>query len=109
MQPVHLVDGHLPLLEPLRLDGFAKVANHQVAIESLLFRESGRIDRLELAQKDLRLCIVAVDRSLREITEPVVVALVAEDGGELGGIAEGVLPLLVEELVEIRYSRIDAR
>jgi hypothetical protein len=35
-----------------------------------------------------------------EVAEPVVITIVANDGCQLGRIAEGVLPLLVEQLVE---------
>ena len=69
-------------------------------------RGSRSVDRLE-AGEELALGLeVGEDRVLRAVGELVVVALVAEDRGVLGLRAQGVFPLLVEQVGELLAARL---
>jgi len=73
---------------------------HEGLVHRFLFGEAGRVDALERMQELLRRCQVALDRGLGEVGGLVVVAPVAEDRGELRARAEGVLPLLLQQIGE---------
>jgi hypothetical protein len=79
----------------------------RVRVSPSLLRKPGRIDVLELRKEDFRLSEVVVDLLLGEIGEPVVPALVPEDGRELGAVGQRVFPMLGEEVLEALATCLD--
>jgi hypothetical protein len=64
-------------------------------------REAGGVDGGEALDEGATAGQRVVDGAGREVGELVVEALVAEEGGVLGGVAELVLPDVVEEAGEL--------
>ena len=77
-----LRDRHLPLFESDVFDVVAQVVRHERLVHRFLLGEAGGVDALEPLQKLLRRRQVALDRGLGVVGGLVVVAPVAEDGGE---------------------------
>ena len=95
-----LRDRHLPFLQLEVLDPLAEHAQHQDLVERLLLGEAGGVDGLEAADEAPALGNVLVQRGLGVVAGLVVVALVAEDRGELRLRAQRVLPMLVQEVLQ---------
>ena len=97
---VHLVQRHLVELQVVALQPVAQLAHHQLQIELVLVGEAGGVDRLE-ALEEIRIGL-ALGRLVRqrEIAPAIVVAQVAQDGGELRRVLQRVLPLFGQQLVE---------
>ena len=96
----HLRDGHLPRLEFGFLLLLDELAHHQIVAEDLLIGQAGGIDGGEsndVVAAASKLVVVGGDRVVGEL---VVVALVADGGGKLRGVAELLLPHLGEERLE---------
>ena len=101
LQALVLVDGHLPLLEGSGLLVVDEGAEHEFGGELLLVREAGGVDGGEALDEGAAAGERVVVGAGRVVGELVVVALVAEVGGVLGGVAELVLPYLIEETGEL--------
>ena len=84
VRTVHLVDRHLPVLERRVVELLAQVAHHQRLVQRFLLGKAGRVDGFELVQKRSGHLQIAINLGLREVAQPIVEALVAEDGRELG-------------------------
>ncbi len=95
-----LRDRHLPLFELDVFDVVAQVVGHEGLVHRFLLGEACGVDALEPQQELLRRRKVAPDRGLGVVGGLVVVASVAEDRGELGTGAEGVLPLVLQQIGE---------
>ncbi len=103
-----LSDGHLPVFEAGAFDLLFQGAHHECVIESLLLGKSGDVDRLKACQGLPVVLYVVGDGLVGKIGEAIVVAVVANVGGELGRSAHGVLPLFVEETIEVGAAGVQA-
>ena len=101
MQAAELADRHLPVLEAHPGQPLLELPHHQRVVESVLLGKAARVHRLEALQELALLRDVLLDEGLREVGDPVVEALVAQDRRELRVGAQGVFPLLVEQRVEL--------
>ena len=96
----HLVNGHLPLFELRGLLVRRRICASAVLAGLLLVGETGGVDGRETQQEILFARQLVVHRRDGVVAGLVVVALVADDGGELGIVLEPVLPVVVEKIVE---------
>ena len=92
-----LVDGHLVVLEVEGLDALLELALHELVGEEILVGEAGGVDGGEADEVGLVLGVLRGDAGERVVGELVVVAVVADGGGALGGVLEAGLPLVFEE------------
>jgi hypothetical protein len=102
VDPIHLVHRHLPGLEPGVLQRLPERPDEEHPGQGVLLAESGRVDGLEPRQELLRRPELGGLGRGREVSRPVVPALVTLDGGVLRGTGEDVLPVLGEQGVERR-------
>ena len=96
----HLVDGHLPLF---KLGGLLVVgdgAHQDLAAVLFLLRQPGGIDGGETEQDSLFAGQALVEGFDGEVADLIVVALVADGGGEFRGVLQALLPVLLEDGVE---------
>src|ERR1051325_5256024 len=93
-------DRHLPRLQADVLDVVAQVTREQLLADDVLLRERRGVDGLEPGQELFGRGEVALDRGLGDVGQLIVVAAVAEDGGELRTGPERVLPLLLEQIAQ---------
>ena len=81
MNTAKLRGRHLPVFELCGVERFAQVAQHQRVIELFLLRKSGDVDGFEARQCLAGVFEVVGNRLVREIAQPVVVAIVSDLGG----------------------------
>jgi len=105
----HLVDGHLPLFEFGGFLVFGEGAQEQLAADLFLVGESGGVDGGEAEEEALFAGQAVVEGLDGVVGDLVVVALVAERGGKLRVVAEVVLPVVLEEGVEVLAAVFERR
>jgi hypothetical protein len=81
---IHLGEGHLPLLELGGLLVFLKLANQQLLADLFLIRKTSRVDGGQAEQESLLAGQFVVDGRDGVVADLVVVAQIADGGGELG-------------------------
>ena len=104
--PPNCVAGISQSLNCGALDSVAQAAHHQRVIELLLLGKSGGVDGFEAAQRLARVLEIVGDRLVGKIAEPIVVAVVADLGGEFGLSAQRVFPLVGEQAIEFGATRL---
>lgn len=70
-------------------------------IEFFLLGEAGGIDGFEAGERLARVLEALGDGLVGEVAEAVIVARVADLGGELGRVLKGVFPFVVEEASQV--------
>ena len=96
----HLVQRHLVELEVVGAQRVLQLAHHQLLVQLVAVGKAAGVDRLEALEEILGRLMVGLQMRQRGIAPAIVVAQVAEDGGELGAVLQRVLPLLGEQRVE---------
>ena len=100
VQPVELVDRHLPRLEARLLLLIDQPSNQQVFAQILLFGQTGGVDRSQPVQKGAIALEMSVVAGNRVVAELVVITLVAQCGGELRRVLQLLLPVVGEDGVQ---------
>ena len=98
---------HLPVFELRAVERLAQAAQHQRVVEFFLLRESGDVDGLETRQRLASVFEIVGNRLVGKIAQPVVVAIVANLGGEFRLSAQRVLPLIGEQTIEFGSPRFE--
>ncbi len=98
MRAPELVDRHLPVVELRTLQILTQVAHHELLTERLLVGKSRSVDRLEYLELLFGVLVLLRDRRGRVIAQAVVVAVVADVGGEFRIGAELVLPFRLQRI-----------
>jgi hypothetical protein len=81
-----LVDGHLVSFEVEVLDALLELALHELVGEEILVGEAGGVDGGEADEVGLVVGVEPGDVGEGVVGELVVVAVVADGGGALGGV-----------------------
>ena len=102
-----LRDRHLPVLEARPFQTELQLPHHEALVERLLLGKTAGVDGLEPRHKLPIVLEIFRDVLLGEVAQPVVVALVAEDRGELRAVLEVVFPLLGEEVSELLAAGVE--
>ena len=100
LQAIELVDRQLPGLEPGFLLILDQLAHHQLFTQLLLIRHSSRIYLGQSSQKGAAARKGVVIGLHGEIRELIVVAVIADRGGELGVVLEVIFPDVGEDGVQ---------
>jgi hypothetical protein len=100
LNAAHLVQRHLPLLEPNRLLIVGKLAQQQIAADLLLVGEPGRVNARQSHQVSLFAGQPFVMGLHGVVGDAVVEALVAQRGGKLRRALQARLPILLKEGIE---------
>ena len=103
---VHLVDGHLVFFEVVVVEALLEDAGEEIMGEEVLLGEASGGDGFEAAEVGDVGGVAAVDSGEGSVGELVVVTIVSEGGGPLGGILQISLIELFEESVLSGEARV---
>ena len=101
----HLVQRHLVQLQPVAAQLVLQLAHHQLLVELVGVGETAGVDRLEALQVIGGDLVLGRHVRQRHVAPAVVVAQVAQHGGELRRVLQLVLPLLGQQRVERLHPR----